>query len=243
MFNVKAGCSRWLLGLVINCCATLAAAQNYVVAGSAYSLENHKLVYRELYTAMDENHQLRVDYVTPNGNTFATKTLSYQGAYFQPEFDYFDQRDSEHISAQFEGPKLKLVHAIGDSRREKIIYNNANLVVDAGFDAFIQLNWDKLVANKSLSFDFAFPARMDVVALRVERIGAGDSPLYDKNYGVNWIYFRIKPAGFLTGLIAAPIYLAYEPNGKYLMRFQGRSNIDDDRGAPLDVRIEYEYSN
>jgi len=27
------------------------------------------------------------------------------------------------------------------------------------------------------------------------------------------------------------------------MRFHGRSNIDDDRGGPQDVRIEYEYTN
>ncbi len=223
--------------------AFAANAQNYVVAGSAYSLANNQLQYRELYTAMDENRQVRIDYLDPNGQTFATKTLSYQGAYFQPEFDFFDQRDSEHITAQFDGPKLKLVHAIGDSRRERVIYDNANLVIDAGFDAYIQLNWDKLIANKALSFDFALPARLDVVALRVERISAQSSPVFDKDYGGNWIYFSIKPAHFFTALMASPIYLAYDPNGKYLMRFQGRSNIDDNQGAPQDVRIEYEYSN
>jgi len=220
-----------------------AYSQDFVAAGSAYSLETNKLVYRELYTAMNDERQVRVDYVDPNGQKFATKTLVYQGAYYQPEFDFYDERDSEHISAHFEGSKLRLVHAVGDSRREKVIYDNANLVVDAGLDAFIQLNWDKLVANTGLDFDFAYPARMDVVALRVQRIPGSESPLFDINYGKGWIYFRIKPAQLLASFFAAPVYLAYDPQGKYLMRFQGRSNIDDTAGAPLDVRVEYDYSN
>ena len=243
MFNRLSFVLRSLALAVVAGYSCIAQAQNYVTAGSAYNLATNQLVYRELYTAMDENRQVRVDYVYPSGETVATKTLTYQGAYFQPEFDFFDERDSEHITAQFDGPKLKLVHALGDSRRERMIYDNANLVLDAGFDAFIQLKWDKLVANKAVSFDFAIPARLDVIALKVERIGAQDSPVFDKSYGTGWIYFRIKPARFFTALMAAPIYLAYDPNGKYLMRFQGRSNIDDNQGAPQDVRIEYEYSN
>ncbi len=222
----------------------IAAAQdNYVVAGSAYSLENNQLLYRELYTALDENKSARVDYVSPEGKTFATKTLVYQGEPFQPSFNFQDSRDNEVVSAQFEGARLVLTHGIDGSQNQKSIMDNANMVIDAGFDSYIQLNWDKLVAGKRLKFDFALPNRLSSVQLEVRQIKPAESPIYDKDYGRDWIYFRISPAKKFLFLFADPINLAYDPKGKYLMRFHGRSNLDDDQGAPVDVRIEYEYLN
>lgn len=222
---------------------TVLAQDNYVVAGSAYNLENNQLIYRELYTGIDENQSVRVDYVTPEGNTFASKTLVYQGEPYQPSFNYEDTRDNEYVSAQFQGARLVLTHGMNSAQNEKVIYDNARMVIDAGFDAYIQLNWDKLVAGKRLKFDFAMPNRLSSLQLEVRKIKGPESPVYDTNFGTEWIYFRITPAQKVISLFADPINLAYDPNGKYLMRFHGRSNIDDDNGGPQDVRIEYEYTN
>lgn len=252
MFNVKRHKKiRYLLAHSLGLCsiltsfysANLFAQDNYVTAGSAYNLDNNELVYRELYTAIDENQSVRVDYVTPDGNTFASKTLAYQGEPFQPSFDFEDTRDKEFNSAHFQGARLVLSNGKGGSKSEKVIYDNARTVIDAGFDAYIQLNWDKLVAGKRLKFDFAMPTRLSSLQLEVRKVKAADSPLYDVNVGADWIYFRIAPAQKFTALFADPINLAYDPNGKYLVRFHGRSNIDDENGGPQDVRIEYEYTN
>ncbi|MEN0037732.1 MAG: hypothetical protein AAGC78_11735 [Cellvibrio sp.] len=219
------------------------AQDNYVVAGSAYDLDSNKLIYRELYTALDENKTVRVDYVTPDGQTFASKTLDYNGEPFQPSFTFKDTRDNEFASAHFQGGRLLLTHGVKDTKTEKTIYDNARLVIDAGFDSYIQLNWDKLASGKTLKFDFALPTKLNTVQLEVRKIKAADSPVYDANYGREWIYFRIAPAKKFVSFFADPINLAYDPNGKYLVRFYGRSNIDDDKGGPQDVRIEYEYTN
>ena len=219
------------------------AQDNYVVAGSAYSLENDQLLYRELYTALDENKSVRVDYVSPEGKTFATKTLVYQGEPFQPSVDFKDTRDNEFMSAQFEGARLVLSHGMNNSQNQNVIYDNAKLVIDAGFDAYIQLNWNKLIEGKRLKFDYAVPDRLTTVQLEVRKIKASESPLYNADYGREWIYFRIAPAKKIASLFSDPINLAYDPNGKYLMRYHGRSNLDDNQGGPADVRIEYEYAN
>lgn len=167
----------------------------------------------------------------------------YQGEPFQPSFDYQDNRDNEFSSAQFQGARLVLTHGMNRSQNEKVIYDNANTVIDTGFDAYIQLNWDKLMTGKRLKFDFAMPARLNSLPLEVRKIKGADSPLYDAQFGRDWVYFRIAPAKKFNALFSDAINLAYDPNGKYLMRFHGRSSIDDDRGGPQDVRIEYEYAN
>lgn len=219
------------------------AEENYVVAGSAYNLDTNELVYRELYTAIDENKAVRVDYVTPDGSTFASKTLVYEGEPFQPSFNFEDTRDNQFVGARFEGARLVLTEGMDGAKNEKVIHDNARTVIDAGFDAYIQLNWDKLVAGKRLKFDFAMPNRLSSVQLELRQIKGPESPVYEASFGGEWIYFRITPAKKFISLFADPIHLAYDPNGKYLMRFYGRSNIDDDRGGPQDVRIEYEYTN
>lgn len=223
---------------------TAMAQDNYVTAGSAYNLETNVLLYRELYTALNELGEVRVDYVSPEGNTFATKTLTYQGEYFQPGFVLQDNRDNETVSAQFQGARLVLSHTANGDTREKVIMDNARMVIDAGFDAFIQLHWTELVDDKKRkTFQFALPNRLSSIDLEVRKINPQESPVYSSEFGANWVYLRIAPAQKFISIFANPIFLAYDPNGKYLMRFQGRSNLDDDNGEPVDVRIEYEYLN
>lgn len=219
------------------------AEKNYVVAGSAYQIETNQLLYRELYTGLDENKSVTVDYTSPDGNIFATKTLVYQGEPFQPSFNFEDKRDNEYVSAQFQGARLVLSHGMNSAQNEATIYDNARVVIDAGFDAYIQLNWAQLEAGKHLKFDFVLPHRLTTAKLEARKIKPSESPVFDNNIGQGWSYFRIAPAKAFISLFADPIYLAYDPNGKYLMRFYGRSNIDDDKGNPIDVRIEYEYAN
>lgn len=237
------GCLRAMVLFIGLYSIASCAEESYVAAGSAYRLEDNQLIYRELYTALDENKSVRVDYVNPDGKVFASKTLVYQGEPFQPSFDFEDSRDNEFASAQFQGARLILTHGMNSSQNEKVIYDNARMVIDTGYDAYIQLNWDKLLDGKRLKFDFAMPARLNSVALEVRKIKSADSPLYNDSFGQDWVYFRIAPAKKFSALFADAIYLAYDPNGKYLMRFYGRSNIDDDRGGPQDVRIEYDYAN
>lgn len=220
-----------------------AAQDSYVTAGSAYSLLTNELLYREVFTGLDENKSVRVDYVSPGGNVFASKTLVFQGEPFQPTVDFQDQRDNEFVSAHFQGARLVLTQGTNSSREERIIYDNARVVIDAGLDAYIQLNWDKLLAGKTLKFDYIAPASLRVSQLEVRKIKSTSSPLYNADFGRNWIYFQIKTAKKIPAFFSGAINLAYDPNGKYLMRYHGRANIDDDRGGPWDVRIEYEYLN
>lgn len=224
-------------------CGFFAYAQDqiYVTTGTAYSLDSNQVIYREAYTPLSEQGEVTVDYLTPDGKKFATKTLWYQGEPYQPAFELQDFRDRETLSAKFENARLVLRHQDNSGPRQATIFDHAGMVIDAGFDAYIQLHWDKLIKGKSLSFEFAVPNRLSSVKLAVEKINPQTSPVYDKDYDSGWVYFKLQPAKKWLSFFADPIYLAYDPNGKFLMRYYGRSNLDDARGIPQDVRIEYEY--
>lgn len=232
----------WLIFLsILNCSQLIAQDTQYVTTGIAYSLDSNQVIYREAYTAINDTGEVQVDYLDPQGKKFATKTLVFQGEPYQPTFVMQDFRDNETISVQFEKARLVMRHKDNNGPRQKIILEHAGMVIDAGFDSYIQLKWDDLLKGKILKFEFALPTKLSSLTLDVEKIDPSWSPVYNKEYGDSWIYFRLQPAKKWISVFADPIHLAYDPNGKYLMRFYGRSNLDDARGIPQDVRIEYEY--
>lgn len=220
---------------------SVSANENYVVSGEAFDLKNNKLIYREYYSPMNENNEVTVTYAKPNGKVFATKTLFYTGEVTQPEFELHDKRDDEKVSARFVSGRLVLSHSLNFATDQTTVMDNASLVIDAGFDAFIQKNWDKLTSGKKVLFDFALPSQVMTIKLQAQEVSAEKSLVSTSTSAANWRYFLITPANKFKSIFATPIHLAYSPENKYLMRFQGRSNLDSDKGDPLNVRIEYEY--
>jgi len=220
--------------------ASAVANQNYAVTGTAYNQNDNQVVYREFYTAVNSNNEVTVNYAKPDGTTFATKTLIYKGDPTQPEFEFHDQRDDEKTSAQFRAGRLVLSHSLNFATNEKTIMNNAGLVIDAGYDAFIQKNWDQLTSGKKQTYEYALPTIPDTTRLQVREVPAKDTPLATRQLPSDWHYFLIRPASKFSAIFANLIYVAYSPE-KYLMRYYGKAPIDNDKGKEFNVRIEYEY--
>ncbi len=217
------------------------ATDGYVVSGAAYDLKTGRLVYRELFTKLDDAGYVRVNYAKPDGIIFARKSLNYSTEVFQPGVEFNDERDEEMLSATFDAGRLLLSHKRKDDSQTKAFYETARLVIDVGVDAFIQREWAKLTAGKKIEFDVADPRQMAIEKRSVKEIDFNASPLADKDASPTWIYFRVDRANKFSNLFSQPMFYAYDPKGKFLMRYQGQANIDNDTGDVWEVRIEYEY--
>ena len=228
-----------LLGLVF--AAGAMANDGYAVSGAAYHLKTGKLAYRELFTKLDVNGLVQVNYAKPDGVIFARKTLNYATEVFQPGVELMDERDDELVSATFDAGRLLLTHTKKGESQTKTLYDTAKLVIDTGVDAFIQLNWVKITSGKKIEFDVADARNLGVEKFVIKEIDSSASPLAYKGAAESWRYFRVETANKLSSIFVEPIYYAYEPEGIYFMRYQGRANIDSDLGEAWDVRIEYEY--
>lgn len=229
-----------LLGL-IGLSAYTFANDGYAVSGKAYNLKTGKLAYRELITELNENKDVHVNYAKPDGVIFARKTLNYSTEVFQPGVVFDDERDDETISAVFDAGRLLLTHRVKGDSQTKTLYETSKLIIDAGLDSFIQLQWGKITAGKKVEFDVADARHLGIEKFVIKEIDASASPLAYKGAGETWKYFRVDTANKLSSLFTEPMYYAYEPDGRYLMRYQGRANIDSDSGEVWDVRVEYEY--
>ncbi|MET0357177.1 MAG: hypothetical protein ABW044_10390 [Cellvibrio sp.] len=217
------------------------ANDSYTVSGTAYNLKNGKVTYRELFTGLDANNEVHVNYARPGGVIFARKKLNYNTEVFQPGVEFTDERDNERVSAAFDGGRLLLTHQKKGDSQTKTLYETSKLIIDAGVDAFIQQQWAKITSGKKVEFDVADARNLGIEKFVIKEIDSSASPLAYKGAAETWKYFRVDTANKLSSIFVDPIYYAYEPEGKYLMRYQGRSNIDNDSGDAWDVRIEYEY--
>lgn len=237
MFKVR---QFTLLVLLVVSAGTF-ANDGYAVSGTAYNLKTGKIAYRELITSLNANSEVQVDYAKPEGPIFARKTLNYSTEVFQPGFELTDERDDETVSATFDGGRLLLTHRTKGESQTKTLYETSKLIIDTGVDAYIQQQWVKITAGKKIEFDVADARHLGVEKFVLKEIDASASPLAYKGAAESWKYFRVDTANKLSSLFTEPMYYAYDPNGQYLMRYQGRSNIDSDKGEMWDVRIEYEY--
>jgi len=238
MFTIRQFAALLSLAMISTCSF---ASDGYAVSGSAYDLKTGKLAYRELITGLNDNKEVQVNYAKPDGVIFARKTLNYATEVFQPGFVVSDERDDETVSAVFDGGRLLLTHRVKGDSQTKTLYDTAKLIIDAGVDSFIQQQWGKITAGKKVEFDVADARHLGVEKFVIKEIDTSASPLAYKGAADSWKYFRVDTANKLSSLFTEPMYYAYDPNGQYLMRYQGRANIDSDKGETWDVRIEYEY--
>jgi len=221
--------------------ATVHAQEGYAVSGTAYEVKSNKIVYRELITPIDGNREITVNYAKPDGTVFARKSLRFTGELTQPEFEFKDQRNNERRAARFEAGRVFLAYDHQGLKQEREILETADLVIDSGRDTFLQQHWDALLEGKRVRFQETWPDKLEVVRMQIREIRANKSPLATKSSPASWRYFVIEPVNKVSAIFATPTHLAYEPDGKYLMRFQGRAPVVNDKGGNWDVRVEYEY--
>lgn len=230
-----------LMGLLLIWAVASVSAEDYEIVGEAYNVDDiEQLLYVERYTPVGEDDRGEVHYESPEGERLATKTLDYSAGETKPDYELIDKRQDRHWSATLENGSLKLSKGPkGDPETDTVSAKDPQ-VIDAGFDAFVQQEWDKLLEGERVTFHFAFPNRLTNVRLRAERIDREDSPIEQE--GENWVWFKMRVDSALLSMFADDLYLAYEREGKRLMVFRGRSNLPAADGDSWDVEIRYTYS-
>lgn len=210
------------------------------IIGTALVLPKLTPVYEEHYSPPNAHKQVQVTYSTPSGQAFAHKTLTYTGRAFQPLVQFTDTRFNEVLSVQPHPQGWQLLRQQQGLQEQVQLADSAQLVIDAGFNDYIQQHWDSLLQGQIIRFYFALPARLTQFKLSAQKIPAEASPLPQHP---QWEYFTLKPSQALLSWVVPPLHLAYQRDTRRLMYFQGRSNISSPEGNNWEVRIQYRYFN
>ncbi|SFR45593.1 hypothetical protein SAMN05216203_0467 [Marinobacter daqiaonensis] len=176
----------------------------------------------------------KVDYIRPDGDSpFAKKSLTYPDTLIRPEVDFRQPDFNETLEVTFgdqqEVARVEWSLGNGEAERWKLEVT-PRLVVDAGFDHFIRANWDTLREGGSVEFRFLAPTRGEAYDFVAE---PDPDPLDGARHA-----FRIKPSGFLMGMLVDPIRLGYDEQG-FLTHYSGLGNIRRNQEENYVVDLRY----
>lgn len=207
--------------------------------GVAYDARD-RVLYRESHGLRGDHgaRTLVVLFECPDGKAFARKRVDENGTPEAPSFALEDAR-----SGYREG-----VRAAGGDGREVFVQRRAeqaeksaplpvasDLVLDAGFDAFIRGHWDALASGRRMTMAFLVPSRLSTVPFSVERVGETTVD------GAPATRFRLEVDAWYAFALPA-IDATYVTATRTIRTYNGPANVRNADGKPLDVRIEFPSS-
>lgn len=203
--------------------------------GVACDRSSGEPLYRELHEERWEDGRLvedRVTYRRPGGEVFAVKRVDYRASPVAPEFELVNSATGHQEALQREGEALVVRYRPSDDEPERsaTLPFAAALIADAGFDRFVALSWDRLVAGEMLVRPFLIPSRLGSVDMRVRRL---------RRRGDSAIAFELAIDSALLRLVLPAIRVYYDASARTLLRYEGTSNLRGVDGTNMDVTIEF----
>ncbi|MEO7477912.1 MAG: hypothetical protein ABIT64_01605 [Lysobacteraceae bacterium] len=213
-----------------------ALADTIEYRGTAIDPSSHRVLYRETHIVQRDNgrQNLRVVlYQCSDGTTFARKRVDYTASAIAPDFELIDARDGYREGVRRAHGRIVAFAGVGaQGARNAALTPGATLVADAGFDAFVDSNWNALLAGRTLALQFTVPAKGKAYDFK---LGKQATTVID---GVPAVVFRLQMGGLLS-LFAPHIDVAYAIATHQLLRFTGITNIRHAAGRQIVAQIDF----
>ena len=134
-------------------------------SGTAVALHSNKFLYREQHVVAYKDGRLLqrvVLYACRDDSAFARKTTSYQGM-LAPDFEFEDVSTGMREGVRSVGSTRTVYFRTNRVYSEKVrmLPPVLGLVVDSGFDGFIQANWTSLLTGEAVKLPFLAPSRLE----------------------------------------------------------------------------------
>lgn len=205
--------------------------------GDARTPDGATLLYREQHLLQWTDGALAdrlVIYSCPDGRPFARKLLHYGSTPLAPDLRFDDARSGTYHELQTSGGyrRLRTRERTDAKPVEVSLASDPALVADAGFDEFIRRSWAVLLSGASVPFDILLLSDGSVLHLQARHLRR------ERSGGEDVEIFRVALSGLLR-LVAPDINVAYASNSRVLRRFEGISNLRDERGRQARVAIDF----
>ncbi|KAA2286170.1 hypothetical protein [Arenimonas fontis] len=204
--------------------------------GEARALDDGSLLYRESHWLFElgGTPQRLVLYLCPDGRPFARKRLRLGVDPERPEFDLVDGRDGyrERVRLRDGAVHVLIQEPEAEAPRQQRLALADGSVIDAGFDARVRRQWERLAAGHAQTLSFLVPSRGRYLDFRL----AGARELEFE--GEPALRLRMSPPILYRPFV--PVFeLTYGRQHRWLRRFEGLGTIRGDDGRPLPVRIDF----
>ena len=153
------------------------------------------------------------------GDSIAEKQVEYQCDPTAPSFVMTDTSTGlqEGVRRNHDG----LEAFVGD--RSKVLpLPEQPLIIDAGFDNAVKLNWPALVSGNTVSYEYLLARKGRMFQLE---FSLSENPLGPETEDSDLVFFKIAPGNALFSLFTKPIYVGYSRQNRDLRYYVGPSNL------------------
>ena len=217
--------------------ANTANARIDTLVGDAYALGSDTLIYQEHHKFSYNGDKLigdEVEYRAPDGSVIGHKTLDFSRSLNIPTYKTSLYDDQYVEGLKYDGDNIVIFNRQGRDAEEKskTLELKKEMAADAGFNSYVQQHFDELASGDKVKFLFVAANYLKAVNFKAQKIGerqVGNTPVID---------FKVTIDSFFS-LFIDPLIVSYDPQSKYLIEYQGLSNVRDADGELYKVRIRY----
>ena len=211
---------------------TLAQVTNAAVrhtVGIARDADDNSIRYVE-HHQYSENGDHAVRYFDPARNVLLEKEMAYTGLPQHPSILQRDYVRDMEINLRYDADQAVMVTS-KDGGSEKFTFDvTPDIIVDAGFNAYIRENWESFSEQPKQSVTFAIAGQSRLLAMNIER----------QAISADGASFVVKPANWLVRMLLPEIQLNYDRE-RQLARYEGFTNLKAKSGKSRNVVIEFSH--
>lgn len=191
--------------------------------------------YMNATSVMNADNVTLVEY-KQGENIIAKKVLVYRSKLYQPEVFQKDLRFGEWRLAYKDGNNWKIGFQKDEQSELKFeTLSDSDFIVDAGFDEYLQRNWNNVSKGERSVFSFVSIPHLKKVDLRAKPTACSDKD------NTSLKCFEVKINNFVFRLFSGALNLAYSSDTKQLQTFEGVVNILNDDKKTEKARITYKH--
>jgi hypothetical protein len=239
--------ARWLAIALLGSLGVMTVAQAARVVGQVRDAKTQALLYTEIHdqTLAPDGAVLSgvTTYQDPQGKTFARKTLDFRQHRSIPLFtlEVPGQRYSEGIRKL--GAKAELFKRDGgEEQRELLRVRDGLVAADEGFNQLLSDQLTALSKGETVNFTLLVAGSLDQFRFRAQAVSGklAERGAADAGNRLPPLVVRVEPDSMLR-MVVPSIVLSYDARSRFLLRYEGLSNIlNPATGKVFDrVRIDY----
>lgn len=208
-------------------------------SGKAFTIKSGEYFYTETHNEValgDKHKTTEIIYTDLSGKKIGCKTLDFDNFYTSPSYKLEDYRAKYREGAEIKADKVTVYYQYTDKEAEptsKTFSVPQPVVIDGGFNYFVKLNWDRLMKNEILTFNFVSPSKMDYFTMRISK----KQDLIYQNHQASLLYLELD--NFLFRLLLTPIKIIYDNKTKRILNYEGIANLSNELGKNETVKLNF----
>lgn len=224
----------------------------WVLEGQAQSVKVETLVGKATKSAnliYTEDHTVRFNeagrvleaataYKDPSGKMIAELRSDFSKSLSAPAHDFKDLRFQQRYGIRYEGEKLIMYSQEGSEPEQtkavSAVGKDSLLVGCQGLAYYFRDHIEDLKKSKVIPIQFLIPGKLETYKFEL---------VYKNTDAAGIAVFEIHIKNWLLRLFAPKLVLHYDTVKNRLTRYDGLSNLYDDKKEMQNVTIDYTYSN